>query len=158
MFTNTYSKADGYTPGVKSAISGKRVTELREAAGFKTQGALASAAGLDPSKLSKLENDHPVNLTLKTLERLAAAMKVSVGELFTSPRPEGLSGHDAGTAAAERGRDPRLDTLIAQLDADYPAEDSIEGDIHQALAALTRALRRPRAAAEPDRAAAKARR
>jgi transcriptional regulator with XRE-family HTH domain len=135
-FIGTYKLCGDYNRGVPS-ISGKRIAQLRMKAGFETQGALASKAQIDPSKLSRLENDKPVNLTLKTLERLAKTLKISPGELF-SARPEEVSGH------VERPRQHLavLESLVAELDAETPAEDSWRGDVLKAVAALNRALRR----------------
>lgn len=134
---STYEDARGYTPGVP-AIVGKHLIALRTRAGFETQQKLAAKAKVDASKLSKLENDRPVNLTLITLERLAKALKVPVRELFNSPRPEGATGHgvdDKGIAV--------LQGLLQSVDQETPAEDSWRGDVLKAVAALNRALRRP---------------
>jgi transcriptional regulator with XRE-family HTH domain len=136
VFVSTYLNSGDYNRRVPS-ISGKWITTLRERAGFDTQGALASKAKIDPSKLSRIENDKPVNLTLKTLERLAKTLKVSTGELFAT-RPEGASGH------VERPHQHLavLENLTAELDAEAPAEDTWRGDVLKAIAALNRALRR----------------
>jgi len=55
---------------------------------------------MDGSKLSRIENNKPVNLTLKTIERLAVALKVPVRELFTEPRPEQGGGRESGASAS----------------------------------------------------------
>jgi len=126
---------------VPPSIRGKKIVELREAAGFKTQGALATAARMDPSKVSKLENDKAVNLTLKTIERLATTLKVNPGELFEDTRP-GEPGH-GDTAAAADERNSILEHQLEALDVEVPAEDSWRGDVLKAVAVLNRALRRP---------------
>jgi transcriptional regulator with XRE-family HTH domain len=155
-FISTYETGGGYTRGVPSSIAGKRISQLRVKAGFATQQALAEAAGIDGSKLSRLENDKPVNLTLKTLERLAQALKVSVGALFDNPRPE----KDAGLVERPEAEDhPVLaDIILAGLDADTPAEDSWRGDVLKALHVLNRALRREAPPGDAAAPAAKTRR
>jgi transcriptional regulator with XRE-family HTH domain len=106
---------------------------------------VARAAGMDSPQLDRLrrgENDNP---TVQVLERIAKALKVPVGELFT--RPEGEAGR-------VNERSPRegagiFEELLATLDTDAPAEDTTRGDILKAQsalasaqAALNRALRR----------------
>jgi len=152
VFTSTYRHLGGYTPAV-SGIDGKRVDQLRELAGFKTQAALAEAAEMDPSKLSALVNGKKPNLTLRTIERLSSALKVDIRELFESPRPE-VSGH-ADESEHVSGHQ-MLEALLSTIDQEFPAEDSLEGDIHKAIAALNRALRRPRPSKPVDRPAQKA--
>lgn len=133
-------------------IEGATIMRLMKDAGFTTQAALAEASELDPSKLSALVNNKPVNLTLKSVERMAKALKVPVGRLFEEPRPEESAGH------VPLSPHSGIEALIAALDDEFPAEDSVEGDIHKAIAALTRALRRGRPAASAPGQAAKARR
>jgi transcriptional regulator with XRE-family HTH domain len=137
VFISICEDVGGYTPGVPS-IRGKRIVELRLAAGFATQKEFAKKAKIDPSKLSRLENDKPVNLTLKTIERLAKTLRVLPGELFSEPRPEG----DAGLVHSTQERDQILNRLVSTLDTETPAEDSWRGDVLKAIAVLNRALRR----------------
>jgi transcriptional regulator with XRE-family HTH domain len=124
------------------------------------------AADVDASKLSKLENDKPVNLTLKTIERLAAALRVAPLELFVQPRPEEMPDHVGGIGGVGSEAGSSINPLAAEfytkfleaVDRDDPAPDTLEGDVLKAHAALTRAVRRiagarahPRASGEPDR-------
>jgi len=150
-FADTCEEGRGYTRGVSTPISGQRIVELRRQAGFATQQALAEAAGMDGSKLSRIENNKPVNLTLKTIERLAVALKVPVRELFTEPRPEQGGGRESGASAS--GGEGLADSLRRAI-ADYEATGQFpgdwRGDIMLAIFALTRALQRPTAAAEPE--------
>jgi len=59
---------------------GKRLRKLRKARGL-TQAALASAAGLDPSYLGKIERGES-NVALVNIHRIAEALEVEAGELF----------------------------------------------------------------------------
>ena len=72
----------------------------------------------------------------------ADALTIDV-HLLTAPRPEDSSGHAESTPAVPGH--PGLERLLSSLDTEFPAEESVEGDIHKAIAALNRALRRPRA-------------
>ena len=65
----------------------RRVRELREEAGVSQVG-LAVAAGMDPATLNRLEMGK-ANPNLKTLERLADALGVEVGDFF--PKAEAVS-------------------------------------------------------------------
>jgi len=109
-----------------------------------------TVAKIGVSKLSKLERGEEQNPRLRTLERLAEGLSVSVSGLFIDPRPENETGH-AGQRETVQSH-PGLEALI---DTEFPADDSVEGDIHKAIAALARALRRPRATTAPARAAQK---
>lgn len=64
---------------------GARVAELRRARGF-TQDAFAGRLGVAVKYYQRIEGGRQ-NLTLKTLDRLAAALDLSVGELLEPPRP-----------------------------------------------------------------------
>lgn len=65
---------------------GKRVRELREARGL-TQPALAARVHMNVKFLSRIEVSD-VNVTLATINKLAAALGVPVAELFnTSDQP-----------------------------------------------------------------------
>ena len=65
----------------------RRVRELREEKGV-SQVRLAVAAGMDPATLNRLEMGK-ANPNLKTLERLADALGVEVGDFF--PKAEAVS-------------------------------------------------------------------
>lgn len=140
--------SSGYTPGVPT-ISGQWIVTLRERKQL-SQAELAKTAKISASKLSRIENDKPENPRLTTVERIAHALDVSVGELFT-PRLEGETGRDAGE------RNPILDAryagLLSTLDSETPAQDSWRGDVLKAIAALTRALRREDPGESEQRAA-----
>lgn len=77
---------------------------------------------------------------IDTLERIANAMGLTLAQLVAEARPE-----EPIRDAVESH--PLLEALLRQLDAAEPvAEDSWRGDVLQAIAVLTRALRRPDAA------------
>ncbi len=61
-------------------LFGKRVRELRKAAGFSQEG-FALAVSIDRSHYGLLERGR-VNATLDTIERIAKALKVPVRDLF----------------------------------------------------------------------------
>lgn len=82
-----YAYERRYTVRVSSPISGTHIRRLRLRAGFQRQQDLARKAGIDASKISMLENDKRVNFTLDSLERLAAALRVTVGNLFELDSP-----------------------------------------------------------------------
>lgn len=122
---------------------GDRIREIREARGL-SQAALSTAAGVSKSEISRHETNADVsNPTIDVLYRLAGALQVRVARLFEPvgspiPRP----GEDTGHAERRPEDSQFLDALLANLDAEAPAEDSIRGDILKAVAALNRALRR----------------
>lgn len=87
-------------------------TNLRHAriARDMTQSALAGAAGMDVTEVSRLERGHR-DPRLRTITRLAHALELEAGELVASVR--------AGTAGA---RVPESPMLIARLIVNAPAE------------------------------------
>jgi transcriptional regulator with XRE-family HTH domain len=62
----------------------RRAAELREAAGL-TQEVLATRLGISDVYLRRIEGGR-VNLSVKSLARLAAALEVEVTSLFVPPR------------------------------------------------------------------------
>lgn len=114
---------------------------------------IADAAGMTSQQLKKVINSGDPRLS--TLDRCAKAVGLSVDELLRPPRPERTAGREdegdlpGGTLEAYLGR------LVERGDAEFPAEDSWQGDVHQAIAALNRALRRSSVAAEVDQKARK---
>lgn len=115
-----------------------------------SQQALGEKIGADGPRIHRLEKGTE-NPTLDTLDRLAAALAIDVGELLR-PRLEQESGRVEGGSEGS----PILAALLARLDADAPAEDSWRGDVLKAIAALNRALRREAAPGEALGAAPKA--
>lgn len=101
-----------------------------------TQVALGELIGSDGPRVGRLEKGVE-NPTVETLDKIAAALTIDV-HLLTAPRPEEESGH-----AERREGHPVLDELARALDAEVPAEDTWQGDVLKAIAALNRALRRP---------------
>lgn len=78
----TYRSTARTAPGVDAAIRrlGKRVRELREAAGLTQEGA-ATAAGLDGKHWQEIEAGRG-NPTTATLVCVARALRAGVAELF----------------------------------------------------------------------------
>lgn len=148
----------GYTRGVSKRLAAvEPVWRQQIAAAVSRHGRLkevADAAEMTSSQLQKIANGTNANPGVATLARIAAAIELTLPELMSGPRPEKESGH------AERRTEgnPILAGLLAKLDTEAPAEDSVRGDILKAIAALNRALRRETVAGEPAAPPAKARR
>ena len=70
------------TPAEKPAPTrfGQKLKELRQAAGL-SQAALAAAVGIGRVAVAKLESSPGANPTLDTMQKLAAALGVTVGQL-----------------------------------------------------------------------------
>lgn len=136
----SYDTQRGYTSRVSRW--GDRIKEIRNGKGL-TQETLADlvverGGAMDRYRLSKIETGENDNPELDTLRLIAEALDVDIGEIFILPRPELEAGH---------GEQPRqyfavLENLVAELDAQVPAEDTWRGDVLKAIAALNRALRR----------------
>lgn len=132
----------GYTPGVSRWSD--RIKEIRVARKL-TQEQLADliiekGGAMDRYRLSKLESGENENPELATLELIAAALAIDVGELFARPRSEEETERDH-----ERPNEgsPVLEQLLGAIDTETPADDSWKGDVLKAIAVLNRALRRP---------------
>lgn len=121
--------------GLADQRFGERLREWRSRRNLSGQ-ALGDKIGADSSRISRLEKGTE-NPTLDTLDKLAAALDVDVSVLL-EPRPE-ESGHVAGGSDGSE----ILAAYLARIDEEAPAEDSWRGDVIQAIAVLTRALRRP---------------
>ena len=61
---------------------GENIRRLRTAAGYKTQGAFASAIGVPQPRLSDWENDRYGVPEIPNLLRIAKKLKVSVNQLL----------------------------------------------------------------------------
>ncbi len=131
---------------------GARLKEIREARGL-SQGELSEESGVSPSELSRHErNATDSNPTVDVLARLAAALHVPLSSIVDAvgayiPRPEEKAGREHAGNQRNAILEKRYAELSAGVDIDFPAEDSVEGDIHKALAVLNRALRRPQRSA-----------
>jgi transcriptional regulator with XRE-family HTH domain len=134
---------------VAETALGRRIRQLR---GKRTLKEINQGAKVGVSKLSKLERGDEDNPQYETLVRVARGLDVPLATLFDESRPEEGSGH------AERPSEgsPILETFLARLDAEAPAEDSVRGDILKAIAALNRALRREADTGAPPAQAPKA--
>lgn len=146
-----------YSAGHMSSAArvGDRIREWRLRRRL-TQDELGEKIGSDGSRVGRLEKGTE-NPTLETLDKLAGALKVDVAEFFVA-RPGESTGHATERSGSNLGV---LETLLASVDAESPAEDSWRGDVLKAVATLNRALRRPDAGAgsEPgDRKVARPRR
>lgn len=129
----------GYTPAVKF---GERLRALREAKGL-SQPDLAEKSGLSKGQISRWERSEDMNPGLNSIQQLADALEVHISMFF--PRPEEESGDAVDTGVVQVNR--WIETRLAAIDEEFPADDSVEGDIHKAIAALNRALRRTRTSA-----------
>jgi DNA-binding XRE family transcriptional regulator len=78
--TKWYSTSD-----VALKLAGNRIAKARKAAGM-TQKALAEKVGITQSEVSRIENN-PDATTVKTLRRVARALKVDVRSLIDPTRP-----------------------------------------------------------------------
>jgi transcriptional regulator with XRE-family HTH domain len=105
-----------------------------------SQDKLGELIGSDGPRIHRLEKGEE-NPTLETLDKLANALDIDVGSFLIEPRPEQETGRES--AGERREGSSVLDAVLARLDEEFPAEDSWQGDVHKAIAALNRALRRP---------------
>jgi transcriptional regulator with XRE-family HTH domain len=94
----------GTHPGIH-ALVGRRIREERKARRL-TQAQLASAAGIDTSHLSRIENDR-TQIGLNALQRIADALGVPVAELFRG-------------IPVRKPADPKLDRAVSALLRDAP--------------------------------------
>lgn len=113
------------------------------------QKVIAERAGIAASKLSDLVRGNNSDPQFSTVEKLAKGFGVTIVEFLAGPsRPEkGQTGQDG--QRAEGASIPGLERILAQLDEEAPADETIKGDILRAQhalasahAALNRALRR----------------
>lgn len=122
---------------------GGRIREIREDRKLSQDG-LSGMSGVSKGDISRHErNDPKSNPSVAALVRLSLALNVPQSSLLEPtgspiPRPGETTGH------VERPRQHLavLESLVAELDIEAPAEDSWRGDVYKALAALNRALRR----------------
>lgn len=135
-----------YSAGRMSSAQrvGDRIRDWRLRRRF-TQDVLGEKIGSDGSRVGRLEKGTE-NPTLETLDKLAVALKVDVAEFFVA-RPGESTGHAAELSGSNLGV---LETLLAAVDAEAPAEDSWRGDVLKAVATLNRALRRPDTGADSE--------
>lgn len=75
-FSTTRIEKSYSTQEVALKLAGNRIAEARKAAGL-TQKALAERVGVTQSEISRIENN-PDATTVKTLKRVARALKVDV--------------------------------------------------------------------------------
>lgn len=106
-----------------------------------TQEQLAAVTGQNGSYISRIENGKEKNPGLSAYTRIADALKVDVGEILTS-RGEQESTRETPKVGAIKGDAQLEGRLLAALDSDFPVEPTWRGDVLQAIAALSRALRR----------------
>ena len=123
----------------------------------KSQVAVARAAGMNAGKLNEIVKGKTArgkrpDPQFSTVEKIAKGFGISVLALLEGPRPEDDTGHAQRSVQTHSG----LQRLLDAVDAEFPAEDSWQGDIHKAVAALNRALRRGRDSGAPHSKAAKA--
>jgi transcriptional regulator with XRE-family HTH domain len=101
---------------------------------------LADRSKLNRGTIHRILDDKTNEPSFNTVVKLAAAFGPDVTHEMArliNPRPDQESGH-----AERRAGSPVLEALLAHLDEEAPAEDSVRGDILKAIAALNRALRR----------------
>jgi transcriptional regulator with XRE-family HTH domain len=128
--------------GGRELWDGERIKELRDARGLSREE-LATAAQISADDLGRHErNDAASNPSVDVLMRIGRALAVPPTALFQPkgapiPRPEEASGR------VERPEgDPLLAALAARLHENAPVEDSLRGDLLQALYVINRALSR----------------
>lgn len=63
------------------ALVGRKIKEFRVKRGL-TQGELAGITFIDYKYLQRIEGKNPPNLTIKTIHRIAGALKISPAKLF----------------------------------------------------------------------------
>src|SRR5262245_22868330 len=71
----------------------KNIRAIRTLKGL-SQSDLAKKAGLTPRYVTRIEND-PQNLTIDNLERIAAVLEVSVGQILGTPNQPPIRPEDA---------------------------------------------------------------
>ncbi len=86
---------------------GKRITSRRLQRGL-SQGVVSRRAGIDPSYLSRIETGK-VHPTVRTANRIAGALNVSLGELL-GPLPPARKAHPCPVTAGGRCLMDLLDT------------------------------------------------
>lgn len=95
-----------------------RLVALRQRAGFANQRALADACGVKQSTISDLEAGRTTNPRVGTLQQLASALGVSLGQLLDGELPEDpreTTGRGSLEPDAVRLRQPPEDTAGADL-------------------------------------------
>lgn len=97
------------------ALVGRRIREERKARRL-TQGQLASAAAIDTSHLSRIENNR-TQIGLNTLERIADALGLPVAELFRGipPRKPADYGLDRAVSSILKDAPPRKRGMILRV-------------------------------------------
>lgn len=97
------------------ALVGRRIREERKARRL-TQGQLASAAAIDTSHLSRIENNR-TQIGLNSLERIADALGLPVAELFRGipQRKPADHGLDRAVSAVLRDVPPRKRGMILSV-------------------------------------------
>lgn len=119
-----------------------------DARGRKTS--VAKRAGMKRQQLANILSGSNDNPEIYTLARIAAACDRSLEDLFARPDGGGRVGRTGESAIGqEEPLAAHLRRAAERIDVEFPAEDSVQGDIYKALAALNRALRRPPTPAEP---------
>jgi len=105
---------------------------------------VARLAKMERQQLAAILDGKNANPGIKMLGRLAHAVGKTVDELFA--RPGGGTGHGTAGTVGGGGEGQGLASYLTQLaalgDEQFPAPDTWQGDVHQAIAALNRALRR----------------
>lgn len=97
------------------ALVGRRIREERKARRL-TQGQLASAAAIDTSHLSRIENNR-TQIGLNALQRIADALSLPIAELFKGipSRKPVEHGLDRAVSAVLRDAPPRKRGMILRV-------------------------------------------
>ena len=97
------------------ALVGRRIREERKSRRL-TQAQLASAAGIDTSHLSRIENDR-TQIGLNALQRIADALGLPIAALFKgiAPRKTAERGLDRAVSSILRDAAPRKRGLILRV-------------------------------------------
>ena len=123
-----------------------------------SQEVLGEKAGTDGPRIGRLEKGTE-NPTVETLDKLTAALEIDLSHL-TAPRPEEGADDEQAEVGTDRNRARvarYLRSLVDAVDVEFPAQDNWQGDVHKAIAALNRALRREADSGAPPEATPKAR-
>ncbi|MFO0983174.1 MAG: helix-turn-helix transcriptional regulator [Planctomycetota bacterium] len=103
---------------------GRRICEIRQAKSI-SQAAVARRAGLAAAYLSRIENDH-IEPSFKTLHRIAAALRVSLTDLFGYDQQKKFKEHCpvslSGNCVGQRIYQPHADRTTTHPESYTPRQ------------------------------------
>jgi len=102
-------------------IIGERLAQRR---GDRSLTAIAAEAGIAKSYLAKLERGDVPNPGLVTLNAVARALDITLGDLLDAPAEQQSPGRARGAKRSHAVKPPSLETFVAeQRDAGRPVAD-----------------------------------